>query len=173
MNLDSCCEPELCRQPPEANCIEALAQVGFPCINSRCLVGRGHQLLRERKDSPPQVSGGGGLGYPRLPRAVSTLTRSYLVTRGNTQFLEPGNASALPATATRWAIATGVPLSLVSLMSPSLIGYLSLVMRHTPLGTYSRPRPRALRWSWGGGATASYERGTPSMARRETLWCVS
>ena len=30
----------------------------------------------------------------------------------------------------------------------------------TPLGPYSRPMPRTLRWSYGGGAV-SYERGTP------------
>ena len=36
----------------------------------------------------------------------------------------------------------------------------SLIKNSAPLGPYSRTVPRALRWSWGGGAV-SYERGTP------------
>ena len=37
----------------------------------------------------------------------------------------------------------------------------TLLMRNFhSLGPYRRPLPRALRWSWGGGAV-SYERGTP------------
>ena len=38
-----------------------------------------------------------------------------------------------------------------------------------PLGPYSRPTPRAQRWSDGGGGV-SYERGTPVVAR--TRWLL-
>jgi len=40
---------------------------------------------------------------------------------------------------------------------------ISLIRNCLLLGTYSRPVPRALGWSWGGGV--SYERGTPVVSR--------
>ena len=46
-------------QPPEVNCIEAIAKVDFCCrLNSRSLVCRGIPLLRERGTSSFEVAGG-------------------------------------------------------------------------------------------------------------------
>ena len=44
-----------------------------------------------------------------------------------------------------------------------------LMRNRTPQGPYSRPTPRALRLSYGGGAF-SYERGTPVGARNAQRW---
>ena len=47
----------------------------------------------------------------------------------------------------------------------------SLIKNHPLLGPYSRPMPRTLRWSYGGGLFFMSE--VPLYARWQGVWCVS